>query len=58
MGCDCGLVAVRRDDELHWENVDLMSKEGSLPMQTNFNTYSDVNEDGCVTVVKKKRRGR
>ena len=25
-------------------------------MQTNFNTYSDVNEDGCVTVVKKAKR--
>tara|TARA_X000000368_G_scaffold324631_1_gene261707 strand:- start:3768 stop:5543 length:1776 start_codon:yes stop_codon:yes gene_type:complete len=31
-------------------------RRGSLPMQTNFNTYSDVNEDGCVTVVKKAKR--
>ncbi|CAL6392233.1 unnamed protein product [Bathycoccus prasinos] len=31
-------------------------RRGSLPMRTNFNTYSDVNEDGSVTVVKKARR--
>ena len=31
-------------------------RRGSLPMRTNFNTYSDVNEDGAVQVVKKARR--
>ena len=31
-------------------------RRGSLPMRTNFNTYSDENEDGSVTVVKKARR--
>jgi vesicular inhibitory amino acid transporter len=31
-------------------------RRGSLPMRTNFNTYSDANEDGAVQVVKKARR--
>jgi vesicular inhibitory amino acid transporter len=31
-------------------------RKGSLPMRSNFNTYSDKNEDGNVTVVKRARR--